>query len=165
MSLDPYIWCGTFCCRLLAQLNETEMAFDEFWAKHQQKLEQCLQLRHFEQNFREVRVSWCYSNIAFMSLAGCRNWYALITLAKLAIRLKRAFDLFLRLNYIRICTQVLCIVSIWKHHSLLPLAFPITQLSKDISHICPVVFALVKAEFLKMFSTVLVEFAPFASIK
>ncbi|XP_019380517.1 PREDICTED: guanine nucleotide exchange factor DBS isoform X5 [Gavialis gangeticus] len=43
--------------RLLAQLNETETAFDEFWAKHQQKLEQCLQLRHFEQNFREVRAA------------------------------------------------------------------------------------------------------------
>uniref|UniRef100_A0A452R6Z8 MCF.2 cell line derived transforming sequence like n=1 Tax=Ursus americanus TaxID=9643 RepID=A0A452R6Z8_URSAM len=43
--------------RLLAQLNETEAAFDEFWAKHQQKLQQCLQLRHFEQNFREVKGS------------------------------------------------------------------------------------------------------------
>ncbi|KAM5313220.1 guanine nucleotide exchange factor DBS isoform 4-T4 [Glossophaga mutica] len=43
--------------RLLAQLNETEAAFDEFWAKHQQKLEQCLQLRHFEQDFREVKAS------------------------------------------------------------------------------------------------------------
>ncbi|XP_032102164.1 guanine nucleotide exchange factor DBS isoform X6 [Sapajus apella] len=42
--------------RLLAQLNETEAAFDEFWAKHQQKLEQCLQLRHFEQGFREVKA-------------------------------------------------------------------------------------------------------------
>ncbi|KAJ1077448.1 hypothetical protein K5549_019753, partial [Capra hircus] len=41
--------------KLLAQLNETEAAFDEFWAKHQQKLEQCLQLRHFEQDFREVK--------------------------------------------------------------------------------------------------------------
>ncbi|XP_038286720.1 guanine nucleotide exchange factor DBS isoform X1 [Canis lupus familiaris] len=42
---------------LLAQLNETEAAFDEFWAKHQQKLQQCLQLRHFEQDFREVKSS------------------------------------------------------------------------------------------------------------
>ncbi|XP_049634053.1 guanine nucleotide exchange factor DBS isoform X2 [Suncus etruscus] len=42
--------------RLLEQLHETEAAFDEFWAKHQQKLEQCLQLRHFEQDFREVRA-------------------------------------------------------------------------------------------------------------
>ncbi|XP_016068364.1 PREDICTED: guanine nucleotide exchange factor DBS isoform X1 [Miniopterus natalensis] len=43
--------------RLLAQLNETEAAFDEFWAKHQQKLEQCLQLRHFEQDFREAKAA------------------------------------------------------------------------------------------------------------
>ncbi|XP_055464475.1 guanine nucleotide exchange factor DBS isoform X7 [Psammomys obesus] len=43
--------------RLLAQLTETEAAFDEFWAKHQQKLEQCLQLRHFEQGFREVKTT------------------------------------------------------------------------------------------------------------
>ncbi|XP_049557227.1 guanine nucleotide exchange factor DBS isoform X6 [Orcinus orca] len=43
--------------RLLAQLSETEAAFDEFWAKHQRKLEQCLQLRHFEQDFREVKAA------------------------------------------------------------------------------------------------------------
>lgn len=42
--------------RLLSQLDETERAFDEFWARHQTKLEQCLQLRHFEHNYREV--SW-----------------------------------------------------------------------------------------------------------
>lgn len=52
-----------FVCvlRLLAQLHETESAFDEFWIKHQQKLEQCLHLRNFEQNFREVRTSWWQS--------------------------------------------------------------------------------------------------------
>ncbi|XP_042717349.2 guanine nucleotide exchange factor DBS isoform X1 [Chrysemys picta bellii] len=43
--------------RLLAQLDETEIAFDEFWAKHQQKLEQCVQLRNFEQTFREVKAA------------------------------------------------------------------------------------------------------------
>ncbi|KAM4561115.1 guanine nucleotide exchange factor DBS isoform 1-T1 [Fundulus diaphanus] len=42
--------------RLLSQLDETERAFDEFWIRHQTKLEQCLQLRHFEHNFREVRA-------------------------------------------------------------------------------------------------------------
>ncbi|XP_026102581.1 guanine nucleotide exchange factor DBS-like isoform X3 [Carassius auratus] len=42
--------------RLLGQLDETETAFDDFWDKHQTKLEQCLDLRHFEQNFREVRA-------------------------------------------------------------------------------------------------------------
>lgn len=43
--------------RLLSQLDETEIAFDEFWAKHQQKLEQCVQLRNFEQTFREVKAA------------------------------------------------------------------------------------------------------------
>lgn len=47
---------STLFPRLLAQLQETEAAFDEFWAKHQQRLEQCLRLRHFEQDFREVSV-------------------------------------------------------------------------------------------------------------
>ncbi|XP_040005228.1 guanine nucleotide exchange factor DBS isoform X4 [Xiphias gladius] len=42
--------------RLLSQLDETERAFDEFWVRHQTKLEQCLQLRHFEHNYREVRA-------------------------------------------------------------------------------------------------------------
>ncbi|CAB1458597.1 unnamed protein product [Pleuronectes platessa] len=42
--------------RLLGQLDETETAFDDFWEHHRTKLEQCLQLRHFEQHFREVRA-------------------------------------------------------------------------------------------------------------
>uniref|UniRef100_A0A1A8HKH1 MCF.2 cell line derived transforming sequence-like n=1 Tax=Nothobranchius korthausae TaxID=1143690 RepID=A0A1A8HKH1_9TELE len=42
--------------RLLSQLDETERAFDEFWVRHQNKLQQCLQLRHFEQNYREMRA-------------------------------------------------------------------------------------------------------------
>ncbi|XP_069753200.1 guanine nucleotide exchange factor DBS [Narcine bancroftii] len=42
--------------RLLIQLDETENAFDQFWSKHHLKLEQCLQLRHFEQDFREVKI-------------------------------------------------------------------------------------------------------------
>uniref|UniRef100_A0A8C9RJJ6 MCF.2 cell line derived transforming sequence like n=1 Tax=Scleropages formosus TaxID=113540 RepID=A0A8C9RJJ6_SCLFO len=40
--------------RLLSQLDETEAAFDEFWGRHQTRLEECLQLRHFEHSFREV---------------------------------------------------------------------------------------------------------------
>ncbi|XP_029695948.1 guanine nucleotide exchange factor DBS-like isoform X5 [Takifugu rubripes] len=42
--------------RLLGQLDETETAFDDFWERHCTKLEQCLQLRHFELQFREVRA-------------------------------------------------------------------------------------------------------------
>uniref|UniRef100_A0A8C5CFK3 MCF.2 cell line derived transforming sequence like n=1 Tax=Gadus morhua TaxID=8049 RepID=A0A8C5CFK3_GADMO len=40
--------------RLLSQLDETERAFDQFWARHQTKLTQCLQLRHFEHNYKEL---------------------------------------------------------------------------------------------------------------
>ncbi|XP_062383449.1 guanine nucleotide exchange factor DBS isoform X2 [Sardina pilchardus] len=41
--------------RLLGQLDETETAFDDFWERHYTKLQQCLQLRHFEHNYREIR--------------------------------------------------------------------------------------------------------------
>uniref|UniRef100_A0A8C8G5S4 MCF.2 cell line derived transforming sequence-like 2 n=1 Tax=Oncorhynchus tshawytscha TaxID=74940 RepID=A0A8C8G5S4_ONCTS len=34
----------------------TENAFEQFWSKHHLKLEQCLQFRHFEHDFREVRM-------------------------------------------------------------------------------------------------------------
>uniref|UniRef100_A0A3P9JDN0 Guanine nucleotide exchange factor DBS n=1 Tax=Oryzias latipes TaxID=8090 RepID=A0A3P9JDN0_ORYLA len=40
--------------RLIGQLDETETAFEDFWERHRTKLEQCLQLRHFEHHFREV---------------------------------------------------------------------------------------------------------------
>ncbi len=53
--------CLFFCLRLLAQLDETENAFEQFWSRHHLKLEQCLQLRHFEQDFREVRCNGCAS--------------------------------------------------------------------------------------------------------
>uniref|UniRef100_A0A3B3U3H6 MCF.2 cell line derived transforming sequence like n=1 Tax=Poecilia latipinna TaxID=48699 RepID=A0A3B3U3H6_9TELE len=41
--------------RCVDGLDETETAFDDFWERHSTKLEQCLQLRHFEKHFREVR--------------------------------------------------------------------------------------------------------------
>ncbi|XP_031414156.1 guanine nucleotide exchange factor DBS isoform X4 [Clupea harengus] len=41
--------------RLLGQLDETETAFDDFWERHHTKLQQCLQLRHFEHSYREIR--------------------------------------------------------------------------------------------------------------
>ncbi|KAM8954399.1 putative guanine nucleotide exchange factor MCF2L2 isoform 3-T3 [Pelodytes ibericus] len=43
--------------RLQAQLDETEKAFDQFWSRHHLKLEQCLQLRHFEHDFRELKLA------------------------------------------------------------------------------------------------------------
>ena len=43
--------------RLLVQLEETERTFDEFWHQHSSKLRQCLELRRFEQEFKNLQVS------------------------------------------------------------------------------------------------------------
>nr|XP_053642339.1 guanine nucleotide exchange factor DBS-like isoform X7 [Cherax quadricarinatus] len=42
--------------RLLVQLEETERTFDEFWTRHEGRLTQCLQLRRFETDFRELQT-------------------------------------------------------------------------------------------------------------
>ncbi|ELU03898.1 hypothetical protein CAPTEDRAFT_228658 [Capitella teleta] len=41
--------------RLLVQLDETKKNFDDFWAHHDSKLQQCLQLRQFEEEFRQLQ--------------------------------------------------------------------------------------------------------------
>nr|XP_031537949.1 probable guanine nucleotide exchange factor MCF2L2 isoform X9 [Vicugna pacos] len=43
--------------RLLVQLDETDKAFCQFWSEHHLKLNQCLQLQHFEHNFFEVKLT------------------------------------------------------------------------------------------------------------
>lgn len=43
--------------RLLVQLEETERTFDEFWHQHSSKLRQCLELRRFEQEFKNLQVN------------------------------------------------------------------------------------------------------------
>ncbi|KAJ8409457.1 hypothetical protein AAFF_G00228580 [Aldrovandia affinis] len=60
--------------RLLAQLGETDTAFDELWAKSCLKLEQCLQLRNFERDYREVKASLdslTEEQAAFSDCGGC----------------------------------------------------------------------------------------------
>ncbi|XP_017778682.1 PREDICTED: guanine nucleotide exchange factor DBS isoform X2 [Nicrophorus vespilloides] len=44
--------------RLLVQLEETERTFDEFWGQHSTKLRHCLDLRRFEQDFRELQANF-----------------------------------------------------------------------------------------------------------
>ncbi|KAI6227532.1 DH domain-containing protein [Aphelenchoides fujianensis] len=41
--------------RMLLQLEDTERSFDSFWAKHAQRLENCLRLRLFEDAFRKLQ--------------------------------------------------------------------------------------------------------------
>lgn len=44
--------------RLLVQLEETERTFDVFWQQHSSKLRHCLELRRFEQDFRELQINF-----------------------------------------------------------------------------------------------------------
>jgi len=41
--------------RMLVQLEDTEKSFDAFWARHRQRLTNCLQLRRFEESFRKLQ--------------------------------------------------------------------------------------------------------------
>uniref|UniRef100_A0A3Q2Q0X3 Mcf.2 cell line derived transforming sequence-like a n=1 Tax=Fundulus heteroclitus TaxID=8078 RepID=A0A3Q2Q0X3_FUNHE len=58
----------SLCFRLLGQLDETETAFDDFWERHRTKLEQCLQLRHFEKHFREVSQVQSQETLSYLCL-------------------------------------------------------------------------------------------------
>ncbi|CAG2062565.1 unnamed protein product, partial [Timema podura] len=44
--------------RLLVQLEETERTFDEFWQNHSSRLRQCLELRMFEQDFKDLQSNF-----------------------------------------------------------------------------------------------------------
>lgn len=46
--------CEHVCFRLLAQLRDMEEAFDGFFEKHHLKLQQYLQLLHYEISFQQV---------------------------------------------------------------------------------------------------------------
>lgn len=42
--------------RFIIQIEETARLFEDFWLKEKHTLEQCLKLRRFEQDFRELQV-------------------------------------------------------------------------------------------------------------
>ncbi|XP_070494740.1 guanine nucleotide exchange factor DBS isoform X6 [Chironomus tepperi] len=44
--------------RLIVQLQETEMRFDHFYEEHTKELRNCLELRRFEQDFRELQTKF-----------------------------------------------------------------------------------------------------------
>lgn len=92
--------------RLLAQLDETENAFEQFWSKHHLKLEQCLQLRHFEQDFREVithRISYSiYFEPTFMyfsvCLISCCSMFCVCVFVKVKLSLDSLMETLLTLS-------------------------------------------------------------------
>uniref|UniRef100_A0A1I7WZP8 Syntaxin n=1 Tax=Heterorhabditis bacteriophora TaxID=37862 RepID=A0A1I7WZP8_HETBA len=57
--------------RMLVQLEETERSFDTFWAKHEKRLMNCLQLRQFEDSFRKVRN---LTNFRVVSCLSANSW-------------------------------------------------------------------------------------------
>uniref|UniRef100_A0A3Q2R0R8 Mcf.2 cell line derived transforming sequence-like a n=1 Tax=Fundulus heteroclitus TaxID=8078 RepID=A0A3Q2R0R8_FUNHE len=71
----------SLCFRLLGQLDETETAFDDFWERHRTKLEQCLQLRHFEKHFREVSQVQSQETLSYLCLERLASCDELMDLA------------------------------------------------------------------------------------
>lgn len=67
--------------RLLVQLEETERRFDEFWNSHLTRLKQCLDLRRFEQDFRELQVwfEWTVFQTASRSKFICFSRTLIVT--------------------------------------------------------------------------------------
>ncbi|XP_038132852.1 guanine nucleotide exchange factor DBS isoform X3 [Cyprinodon tularosa] len=81
--------------RLMGQLDETETAFDDFWERHRTKLEQCLQLRHFEKHFREVRpqLDVMYERLSGFSEISISPAHAEHVLRELSSHEERAYEL------------------------------------------------------------------------
>nr|CAD7199538.1 unnamed protein product [Timema douglasi] len=58
VSVGPSIDIGKGLIKLLVQLEETERTFDEFWQNHSSRLRQCLELRMFEQDFKDLQSNF-----------------------------------------------------------------------------------------------------------
>uniref|UniRef100_A0A3Q2DJ84 Mcf.2 cell line derived transforming sequence-like a n=1 Tax=Cyprinodon variegatus TaxID=28743 RepID=A0A3Q2DJ84_CYPVA len=86
--------------RLMGQLDETETAFDDFWERHRTKLEQCLQLRHFEKHFREVRpqLDVMYERLSGFSEISISPAHAEHVLRELSSHEERAYLIDLALS-------------------------------------------------------------------
>ena len=57
---------GFFFSRLLSQLEETRSNFDKIWIDHEVRLHQCLLLRKYEEDFKQV----CTTSNTDICLAG-----------------------------------------------------------------------------------------------
>ncbi|KAI7810607.1 putative guanine nucleotide exchange factor DBS [Triplophysa rosa] len=133
--------------RLLGQLDETEMAFDDFWDKHQTKLEQCLQLRHFEQNFREVRaqLDLVYDRLTGFSEVGISPAHAEHILKELTTHEERTCAVLDRALSLACDADRLIEASHYAVDSILPKCYDLRALCEEIS----VVLKAKKAHLLK----------------
>uniref|UniRef100_A0A8C1VW44 Mcf.2 cell line derived transforming sequence-like a n=1 Tax=Cyprinus carpio TaxID=7962 RepID=A0A8C1VW44_CYPCA len=123
--------------RLLGQLDETETAFDDFWDKHQTKLEQCLQLRHFEQNFREVRahLDMVYDRLSGFSEVGISPAHVEHILKELNNHEERACEVLDRALTLACDADQLIEASHYAVDSILPKCSELRAVCEEISSI------------------------------
>ncbi|XP_016100795.1 guanine nucleotide exchange factor DBS isoform X4 [Sinocyclocheilus grahami] len=123
--------------RLLGQLDETETAFDDFWDKHQTKLEQCLQLRHFEQNFREVRahLDMVYDRLSGFSEVGISPAHVEHILKELTNHEERACEVLDRALTLACDADQLIEASHYAVDSILPKCSDLRAVCEEISSI------------------------------
>ncbi|XP_073699405.1 guanine nucleotide exchange factor DBS isoform X6 [Garra rufa] len=123
--------------RLLGQLDETETAFDDFWDKHQTKLEQCLQLRHFEQNFREVRghLDLVYDRLSGFSEIGISPAHVEHILKELTNHEERACEVLDRALSLACDADQLIEASHYAVDSILPKCSELRAVCEEISGI------------------------------
>ncbi|XP_050966508.1 guanine nucleotide exchange factor DBS isoform X3 [Labeo rohita] len=123
--------------RLLGQLDETETAFDDFWDKHQTKLEQCLQLRHFEQNFREVRahLDLVYDRLSGFSEIGISPAHVEHILKELTNHEERACEVLDRALALACDADQLIEASHYAVDSILPKSSELRAVCEEISDV------------------------------
>ncbi|XP_051749288.1 guanine nucleotide exchange factor DBS isoform X3 [Ctenopharyngodon idella] len=123
--------------RLLGQLDETETAFDDFWDKHQTKLEQCLQLRHFEQDFREVRahLDLVYDRLSGFSDVGISPAHAEHILKELTNHEERACEVLDRALSLACDADQLIEASHYAVDSILPKCSELRAVCEEISSV------------------------------
>ncbi|KTG43712.1 hypothetical protein cypCar_00014051 [Cyprinus carpio] len=123
--------------KLLGQLDETETAFDDFWDKHQTKLEQCLQLRHFEQNFREVRahLDMVYDRLSGFSEVGISPAHVEHILKELNNHEERACEVLDRALTLACDADQLIEASHYAVDSILPKCSELRAVCEEISSI------------------------------
>ncbi|KAK7165911.1 hypothetical protein R3I93_005864 [Phoxinus phoxinus] len=121
--------------RLLGQLDETETAFDDFWDKHQTKLEQCLQLRHFEQDYREVRahLDLVYERLSSFSEVGISPAHAEHILKELTNHEERACEVLDRALSLACDADLLIEASHYAVDSILPKCSELRVVCEEIS--------------------------------
>ncbi|XP_068185930.1 guanine nucleotide exchange factor DBS isoform X3 [Antennarius striatus] len=121
--------------RLLSQLDETERAFDEFWVRHQTKLEQCLQLRHFEHNYREVRalLDQVSDKLVTFSEVGISPTHADHILCDLTIYEEKVCEVLNRASSLALEGEQLIQNSHYAEDSIQPKCIEIRAVSENVS--------------------------------